>query len=72
MIKENIRDLIEALEIFAKYNVNASIHCEHDTMYICYISPDEVTEKDKTRLDELGFFDSSDDDNFMSFRWGSC
>lgn len=67
-------DLIEALTIFRKYgNPEYPTHCEHDELTVC-IDPDLVSDDDKKKLDELGFFVGSDgeDDYFKSFKFGSC
>lgn len=52
-------------------------HCEHDILYINpEISPDTVSDDDKTKLNGLGFFHGGPDDVgeecFYSFRFGSC
>jgi hypothetical protein len=70
-----MKDLIEALQIFLKYgDPSYPTHCEHDTLTICGIDPDKVSEEDKARLDELGFFVSDDqgDNMFMSYKYGSA
>ena len=68
-----MKDLIEALTILLKYgNPDYPTHCEHDTLTICGIEPDDVTDEDKLKLDELGFFVDEDDEYFMSFRFGSA
>ena len=67
--------LIEALQIFLKYgNPSYPTHCEHDTLYICGIEPSDVSNEDKVKLDELGFFvdDESGEESFISFRYGSA
>jgi hypothetical protein len=64
-------DLIEALQIFLKYgNPDYPTWCEHDALHIAGINPDEVSDADIVRLDELGFF-PSDEGDFISFRYGS-
>ncbi len=71
-----MRDLIEALTIFLKYtdpekpNVSDT-NCEHDQLIVC-IDPARVTSEDLARLDELGFSANEDDENFYSYRHGSC
>jgi hypothetical protein len=68
-------DLIEALQILLKYgNPKYPTHCEHDVLTIWGIDPSNVTEDDKEKLDELGFFISNEDGDecFRSFRFGSC
>jgi hypothetical protein len=65
--------LIEALQIFLKYgNPKRPTHCEHDVMWISGIEPDNVSEEDKKKLDELGFFVDESDDSFKSYRYGSA
>ena len=67
-------DLIEALQIFLKYNnPKWPTHCEHDVLTICGVTPSEVSDEDKKRLDELGFIVSEDyGECFQSFRFGSA
>lgn len=65
-------DLIKALQIFRKYgNPAFPTHCEHDVMYVC-IPFSDVSEEDREELDRLGFFENSDDDGFMSYKFGSA
>ena len=65
-------DLIEALQIFRKYeNPEWPTHCEHDVMYVC-VSYDVVSEEDKVKLNELGFFKNEDGDGFKSYKFGSA
>lgn len=65
--------LIEALQIFLKYgNPKYPTYCEHDVLRICEIDPEAVSEDDKQRLDELGFFVSEEEGCFLSFRFGSA
>ena len=69
-----MKDLIEALTIFSKYtDTKYPTHCEHDTLYICGVSPADVSKEDIDKLENLGFIVSEDpDDGFISFRFGSC
>ena len=71
-----MKDLIEALMIFAKYkDLQYPTHCEHDTLMIMGVTEDEVSETDQKRLDELGFFWSDDQETepcWKSFRYGSA
>lgn len=73
-VKERImEDLIEALNIFLKYkNAEWPTHCEHDVLWVVGITKEEVTETDRLRLDELGFFFAEDEDSWQSFRYGSA
>jgi len=65
-------DLIEALQIFRKYgNPEFPTHCEHDVMYL-NIDYNLVSDDDKKKLDELGFFEDEDNDKFMSYQFGSA
>lgn len=62
--------LIAALNIFLKYgNPEYPTHCEHDELTVL-IDPALVSDEDKAKLDELGFF--ADGDCFKSFRFGSA
>ena len=66
-------DLIEALTIFRKYaNPRNPTHCSHDQLAIMDVDPAEVTDEDKARLDDLGFFVDEDEECFISFRFGSA
>lgn len=68
-----MKDLLEAFTIFAKYipDVKYPTWCDHDVLaVIC--DPDIVSEKDKVRLDELGFRPYEDGNCFRSYRFGSA
>lgn len=65
-----MKDLIEALTIFMKYDDDDNVHCEHDELYIC-IDPEIVSDEDKIRLDQLSFR-PNDVGGFSSYRFGSC
>lgn len=63
--------LIEALQIFLKYgDVKWPTHCEHDVLKVC-VDPSVVSQEDKDALEKLGFF-VSDDDSFISYKYGSA
>ena len=67
-----MKELIEALTIFAKYMSEDNKYptaCEHDILYICGLER-EISEEDAKRLEELGFFPN--DDGWASYRYGSC
>lgn len=65
--------LIEAFTIFRKYdNPSHHTHCEHDVMLVC-VDSKKVSEEDKERLEELGFFVGSEwPGYFTSFKFGSA
>ncbi len=66
-----MNDLIEALEIFKKYcgNKPNPTTCEHDMLFVNCVSPDEVSDEDKNRLNHLGFI-PYEDFAFVSYRFG--
>lgn len=64
-----MKDLIEALQIFAKYtNDLYPTWCEHDELYV-RVNPEDVDTHDWHKLEQLGFIDM--DDCFVSYRFGS-
>jgi hypothetical protein len=71
-----MNDLIEALQILAKYgNPTFPTHCEHDVLFISpEISPILVSDEDINKLEELGFFVSVEygEELFKSYRFGGC
>lgn len=69
---EGLDGLIEALQILRRYgNPGYPTHCEHDVLTICGIDPDDVSDEDTARLDEIGFF-VGEYDSFQSFAYGSA
>lgn len=65
-------DLIQALQIFAKYNNSFSpTLCDHDEFRV-NVSPSVVSDKDIELLEELSFHTDDELDNFYSYRFGSC
>ena len=67
-----MEDLLKAIQIFLKYgNPHNPTHCEHDVMTVA-INPDWVSDEDKSLLNDLGFFVNEDDNDFRSYRFGSC
>jgi hypothetical protein len=66
-----MKDLIDALNIFAKYTkAEFPTHCEHDVLYVVVNPADVVLPEDLEKLKELGF--NPDGDVFKSYRFGSC
>ena len=67
-----MRDLLEALTIFAKYTDAAHpTCCEHDVLYVL-VDPAQVAAEDRTRLEALSFIAQESDHNFRSSRFGSA
>ena len=68
-----MEDLIKALQIFLKYgNPKYPTYCAHDELTIAGINPAEVSDEDKKKLDELGFFVDDEEECFRSFKFGSA
>lgn len=67
-------DLIKALQILLKYgDPDYPTHCEHDVMYICGINVSDVSQEDINTLDDLGFFEGTENpDQFISYKFGSA
>lgn len=67
-----MENLIRAFTIFLKYgNQKYPTHCEHDVMYV--VTPySSVSKEDRAELKKLGFDKNTEDDGFMSLRYGSC
>lgn len=67
-----MKDLIEALTIFAKYtDARNPTACDHDVLYVL-VRPQDVSTEDIGALKALGFLASFDDEHFYSFRYGSA
>ncbi len=67
-----MKDLIEALTIFAKYkNEMNPTCCGHDTLYIAGVTKNEVSKEDFARLNVLGFI-WTDSEGWLSYRFGSA
>jgi hypothetical protein len=69
-----VKDLIEALTIFAKYQPDsyAPTHCEHDIMLVVAVTEEQVSPEDAKRLEDLGWHWDSEHDCWGSFRFGSA
>lgn len=69
-----MKDLIEALTIFAKYQgeVRNPTHCEHDVLYVMKVAEEQPTEAERKRLDDLGFLWFEEEECWGSFRFGSA
>jgi len=70
--RKGFDELIEAFTIFKKYeNPDFPTHCEHDVMLVC-VEFNKVSDEDKSRLNELGFCEETENGYFQSFRYGSA
>lgn len=68
-----MKDLIEALQIFQQYaNVNRPTHCEHDVLMVVDVAQDAVSDGERIRLDNLGFFWDDESNTWSSFRFGAA
>lgn len=65
-------DLLEGLTILSQRpgNLISPFNCSHDTLVVT-CDPADFTSDEINRLDSLGFF-VSDDECFMSYRFGSA
>lgn len=65
-----MEDLIKALKIFAKYtDTKCPTKCEHDTLFVNTVKPDDVSTADLYELEKLGFI-PFEDFGFVSYRFG--
>lgn len=65
--KTTLQELIEALQIFAKYpHEKYSTGAGHDVFYV-NVDPKIVSDEDKIKLEELGFFtgEQADDEDWF-------
>jgi len=69
-----MNDLIEALQIFAKYQEKTAnpTHCEHDVLMVVGVAADALSADDFVRLDKLGFLWMNEYDCWGSYRFGSA
>jgi hypothetical protein len=73
-----MKDLIEALTILMKYggaDTYSPTHCEHDVLMVLgggEVSETSVSDVDKARLGELGFFWNEQYECWASYRFGSA
>jgi len=64
-------DLIEALQIFAKYtDAKFPTTCEHDILIIAGVEQTHVMPGDNMRLYELGFIWNAEYQAYASYRFG--
>lgn len=69
MRKKTFTDYAEAMTIFAKYAPDATwvLHPEHDQLSASCDFDAVTDEADRARLEELGWFESSEDSGWMIF-----
>lgn len=61
----NVKGLAEALTILAKYEPDSSYCFEHDQMWACRDTLEGMSDEDKKRLGELGWF--HDEESWSKF-----
>lgn len=67
-----MNELIEALTILSKYcDSPTPTHCEHDVLYVM-VDPENVSDEDKKRLDELHFVCNYEEEYVCSYYFGSA
>ena len=69
-----MKDLIEALTIFAKYQPETRwpTICQHDQLIICDVHRGGMSGEDIARVEDLGFVWDDSDDYWCSYRFGSA
>ena len=63
----NVEVVIEGLQILAKYKPGEQCAAEHDVIYGPCDSDVEISDADKARLEELGWFICSECDSWARF-----
>lgn len=67
-----MKDLIEALQIFAKYtDSDYPTMCSHDLLFVL-VDPEMVSDEDRQRLDALSFSRYEAEEWFVSYRFGAA
>jgi hypothetical protein len=67
-----MKDLIEALSIFLKYeDPHTPTCCEHDVLFVQGSAPCDMQPKDAAQLEALSFSYQADLPAWRSFRFGS-
>lgn len=66
--------LIRALQIFAKYQQETEwpTNCEHDILMIMGVDKDDIPEKEKKELEDLGFDWHEGTQCWGSYKYGSA
>ncbi len=59
--------ILEGLIILKKYVANGSFSAEHDEIYAGGDGQENMTEEDKKKMDELGWFFDEDNDSWTHF-----
>ena len=60
----NVESVIEGLQIFAKYKPGKWCAAEHDIIYGPCSDSDQISDEDRKRLDEIGWFIDGDSDSW--------
>lgn len=67
-----MKDLIEALALFAKYtDAFHPTYCAHDMLYVL-VRPSDVSAEDTIALERLSFVTDKAEGYFYSYRFGSA
>jgi hypothetical protein len=68
-----VKQLIEALTIFAKYNDQPyPTNCSHDELAIMGITREEMSGEDILRVEALGFLWDDTEEYWLSYKYGSA
>lgn len=71
-----MNDLLQALTLFQSYLANKNswspLICEHDILLVMDVKQEQVSEEDRARLKDLGFFWHTEHECWASFRFGSA
>jgi len=52
--------ILEGLKIIEKYEPNFDTACEHDTLYAGNYAPEKLTEDERKKMEELGWFEQEE------------
>ena len=68
-----MKDLIEALQIFAKYSTTKwPTNCSHDLLAIMEVDRSQLTDSEHKRVEELGFIWDDSEEVYISYKFGSA
>jgi hypothetical protein len=68
-----MEELIEALQIFAKYScTNYPTHCEHDIFMIAGVGENDMSAADVAAVQKIGFSWNDEYSSWISYKYGSA